>query len=164
MGGVTNATTGERTERDTRPGRSPSAELMDVVGTLRRSVRRIVRQDWPHRPLTESEVEVLRLLRARPGLRVREAAAALSLAPNTVSTLVGRLVDQDLLERREDERDGRAARLSLSAAAARRIAAWRDRRQHVIERALGRLPEADRQAIARALPALGRLAREVEAL
>jgi len=137
---------------------------MDVVGTLRRSVRRIVRQDWPHRPLTESEVEVLRLLRGRPGLRVREAAAALSLAPNTVSTLVGRLVDQDLLERREDERDGRAACLYLSAAAARRIAAWRDRRQHVIERALARLAEADRDAIARALPALGRLAREVESL
>ena len=158
---MTKGTT-ERTQPNARLPRPPSAELMDLVGTLRRSVRRIVRQDWPHRPLTESEVEVLRLLRGRPGLRVREAAAALSLAPNTMSTLVGRLVEQDLLERRDDERDGRAARLYLSAAAARRIAAWRDRRQHVIERAMERLSEPDREVIVRALPALGRLAREVE--
>src|SRR5262245_33383701 len=147
---MTNATS-ERARPVASVERAPAAELMALVGTLRRSVRRIVRQDWPHRPLTESEVEVLRLLRGRPGLRVREAAAALSLAPNTVSTLVGRLVDQGLLERRDDERDGRAARLYLSAAAARRIAAWRDRRQHVIERAMERLSREDRAAIARAL-------------
>jgi DNA-binding MarR family transcriptional regulator len=139
-----------------------SAELMDAVGRLRRAARRRVRRDWPHRPLTEAQVELLRLLFDRPGLRVREAAADLGLAPNTVSTLVGGLVRRGLVRRRVDTRDSRAVRLMLSAAATRRISAWRDRRQQIVAEALSRLPAPSRRAIERALPALVRLAREVE--
>jgi DNA-binding MarR family transcriptional regulator len=139
-----------------------SAELMDVVGRLRRAARRRVRREWPHRLLTDAEVELLRLLMDRPGLLVREAAAALGLAPNTVSTLVGGLVRQGLLRRRVDAHDSRAVHLTLSPAARRRISAWRDRRQQVLGEALSRLSELDRRAIERALPALARLAGEVE--
>jgi DNA-binding MarR family transcriptional regulator len=88
-------------------GTGQGEELMRVVGQLRRSVRRRVRQDWPHAPLPETHLELLRLVHDRPGLRVQEAAGALRLAPNTVSTLVNRLVAAGLLERRRDRRDGR---------------------------------------------------------
>jgi DNA-binding MarR family transcriptional regulator len=144
------------------PGTGHGEDLMRVVGQLRRSVRRRVRQDWPHAPLPETHLELLRLVSERPGLRVQEAAAALRLAPNTVSTLVNKLVSAGLLERRRDRRDGRAARLHLTGAAVQRIAAWRDRRQALVAQAMGSLAAADREAIADALPALRRLADTLE--
>jgi DNA-binding MarR family transcriptional regulator len=88
---------------------------------------------------------------------VQEAARALGLAQNTISTLVGRLVDKGLLERRCNERDSRAAALSLSPAAARRMAEWRDRRGEVVSSALASLGAEDRRAIEEALPRLQRL-------
>jgi DNA-binding MarR family transcriptional regulator len=153
------ATTGTTQQgRGARAGR----DLMEVVGQLRRSVRRRVRQDWPHAPLPEAHLELLRLVAERPGLRVQEAAGALRLAPNTVSTLVNKLAGAGLLERRRDRRDGRAAQLHLSGAAVERMAAWRDRRQALVVHALGSLAQADRDAVAGALPALRRLADALE--
>jgi len=134
-----------------------AGELIEVVGRLRRGVRRRVRRDWPYRPLTESEVELLRLLSERPGVRVGEAAEALGLVPNTVSTLVRRLADAGLILRRLDPVDARAARLELTAAARRRIADRRDRRRQVVGSAMVRLTGDDRRAIEAALPALKRL-------
>ena len=142
--------------------RVAEADLMDVVGRLRRAVRRRVRRGWAHTPLTESERELLRLVSDHPGLRVLEAAAAIGVAPNTVSTLVRRLTERGLLERRVDEDDARAARLVLSAAARRRFAEWRDRRHVVLADAMGRLSAEDRRAIEAAVPALSRLLQQVE--
>ena len=132
-------------------------ELIEILGRIRRGVRRQVRRDWPYSPLTESEVELLRLLSDHPGTRVGEAADALGLVPNTVSTLVGRLVDAGLVLRRPDPADARAARLELSPAARRRIADRRDRRRQVVEGAMLDMGEDDRRAIEAALPALQRL-------
>jgi DNA-binding MarR family transcriptional regulator len=137
-------------------------ELMAVVGLLRRTVRRRVRRDWPHRPLPESEVELLRLVLARPGTRVQEAAAAIGVAPNTVSTLVRRLTEQGLIARGADPDDARAARLVLTPVAKRRIAAWRDRRKQIVGHELDALNTDDRRAIADALPALRRLVDRLE--
>jgi DNA-binding MarR family transcriptional regulator len=132
-------------------------DLIEVVGRLRRGVRRQVRRDWPYSPLTESEVELLRLLSDRPGTRVGEAADALGLVPNTVSTLVGRLVEAGLAVRRPDPEDARAARLELTPAARRRIADRRDRRRQVVDAAMVGLTDDDRCAIEAAVPALQRL-------
>jgi DNA-binding MarR family transcriptional regulator len=136
-------------------------ELMEVVLHLRRGVRRRVHRGWSYRPLTDSEVELVVLLHERPGTRVGEAAEALGLVPNTVSTLVGRLVDAGLLSRRPDPDDARAARLELTPAARRRIADRRDRRRQVVQRAMAELDPEDRRAIEAALPALHRLSELV---
>ncbi len=136
---------------------------MDAVSRIRRSTRRLVRRDWPHRPLKESELELLRFVAERPGSRVKEAAGTLGLAENTVSTLVGRLVERGLLERRTDASDGRAAALALTPVAAQRMAAWRDRRRQVAGNALSALPAGDRDAIEAALPALRRFVDTLEA-
>lgn len=132
-------------------------ELMTTVSSLRRTVRRRVRRDWPHRPLPESEIELLRLVRERPGLRIHDAAAGLGVAANTVSTLVRHLVDQGLLVRDADPADGRAARLTLSTGARARIADWRDRRQRIVGAAFEALPAEERRAIVAALPGLRHL-------
>src|SRR5262249_58543284 len=98
-----------------------------------------------------------RLGLGRSGVRVREAAEYLILAPIRVSTLVGSRPEAGLRTRAREERDGRAARLEVTPAASRRRAAWRDRRAHVIGAALRDLEPVDREAITRAIPALERL-------
>ena len=143
--------------------RRPAVDaLSETMGRLRRSTRRLVRRDWPYRPLLESELELIRHVARNPGCRVQEAAKAIGVAQNTVSTLVGRLVDQGLLDRRRDDRDSRAASLVLTASARRRISAWRDRRSEVLGEALASLDADDRAAIEAALPALARLANALE--
>jgi DNA-binding MarR family transcriptional regulator len=140
--------------------RELARELGDVLGQLRRTLRRHVRRGWPHAPLAENELELVRLLRERPGIRVQDAAAALGLADNTVSALVGRLTAQGWVRRQTDPSDGRAALLDLSAEARRRIADWKDRRGQLIGSALDRMSAHDREALAAAVPALRSL-REV---
>jgi DNA-binding MarR family transcriptional regulator len=147
---------GRKTELDGGLAR----DLGDVLGQLRRTLRRHVRRGWPYAPLAENELELVRLLRERPGIRVQDAAAALGLADNTVSALVGRLSAQGWVRRKADPSDGRAALLDLSAEARRRIADWKDRRGQLIDSALDRLSARDREALAAALPALRSL-REV---
>jgi DNA-binding MarR family transcriptional regulator len=141
---------------------SEQADLARLLGRLHRSVRRNLRRDWPHRPLTDAELELLRLVNDRPDLRVQDAASLLGVAANTVSTLVGRLAAAGLLERRVDDDDARAVRLAVTASARRRFAAWRDRRQALMARAIASLDAEDRRAIHAATPALARLLERLE--
>jgi DNA-binding MarR family transcriptional regulator len=147
---------------ETQEMATAGGELMEVVGLLRRTVRRRVRRDWPHRPLPESEVELLRLVHDRPGTRVQDAAAAIGVAPNTVSTLVRRLAERGLIARGADPDDARVARLEVTPAAKRRIADWRDRRQQIVATAFRSLDLDDQRAISAALPALRRLVDGLE--
>ncbi len=135
-----------------------AADLARSVGRLRRSLNREVRAGTALPPLPEAQLEILRLVDRRPGLRVQDAAAELRLAPNTVSTLVHRLVDAGLVRRVADPADGRVAHLRLSAAAEQRLRRWRDRRQEILAGRLAELDGADRSAVERAVPVLERVA------
>ena len=86
------------------------------------------------------------------------------LAPNSVSTMVSQLTADGLLSRGRANSDGRTVRLTLTTAGTERIAQWQDIRTDVAGCALGRLNEADRQTIRAAIPALTRLAEQMEAL
>jgi DNA-binding MarR family transcriptional regulator len=119
---------------------------------------------WAQQPLPPAQSELLRLAAARPGLSVAEAARELRLAPNTVSTLVGRLAEQGLLNRGKDSSDGRAALLTVTQKARQRIAEWRDLRPELAGRALEQLSAADQRALADAVPALLQLAERMQAL
>jgi DNA-binding MarR family transcriptional regulator len=134
-------------------------ELTRTVGRLRRAIRQRTRQEWGTSPLPEAQLELLRLVKAQPGLRPREAAEALGVLPNTVSTLLKSLEGMGLMERQRDGDDARGVRLHLTAAAWARIATWQDQRQAVVAAALDALEPNDRAAIAGSLPALGRLAQ-----
>ena len=100
---------------ETPPADVSSAELsiglLGVIGPLRRTLRRRVRDDWPLEPLPAAQAELLRLVSEQPGIGVGEAAARLHLAANTVSTLVGQLGAAGLIERTSDPLDRRSARL-----------------------------------------------------
>lgn len=137
-------------------------DLAEAVGQLRRSIRRQVRRGFPHVPLGGNERELVLLLRDRSDLRVGDAATALGLADNTVSTLVGRLSELGLVRRGTDPRDARVARLSLTPAARRRVADWRDRSAQLIGAAIDDLPASDRRALEDAVPALQALRSRLE--
>jgi DNA-binding MarR family transcriptional regulator len=92
---------------------------------------------------------------------VAEAARELRLAPNTVSTLVGRLADQGLLGREPAPGDARSVRLSVTHRARQRIADWRDLRADLTQQAMAGLTAQDRQHLADAVPALLRLAERL---
>jgi DNA-binding MarR family transcriptional regulator len=140
-----------------------AAEILAAVSALRRAARRAARRTWQTEPLPPAQSELLRLAERMPGLTVAEAAAELRLAPNTVSTLVGKLTDQGLLKRVPSRTDGRSILLEITRKARKRLAEWRDLRAELGGQALAGLPDEDRAALAAAVPAMLRLAEQMEA-
>jgi DNA-binding MarR family transcriptional regulator len=157
--------TGERG----RPGASgPAAgpevladRLLAAMAAIRRSGRRQGGRPALLSDLRDAQLELVRLVHRRPGCSVADAAEELRLAPNTVSTLVGRLTEAGLVRREVDPADRRVAHLVLAAEARRKVDAWRDRRVAGLADAIERLPAADRRKLAAALPVLVRLADSV---
>jgi DNA-binding MarR family transcriptional regulator len=143
--------------------RGEAATLLGAISAVRRTARRAVRHAWRSEPLPPAQGELLRLIASRPGISVADAAQELRLAPNTVSTLVGRLAEQDLLSRERAQPDGRSVRLAVTKKARQRIAEWQDLRAQLASRALAELAPADRRALADAVPAMLRLAERMEA-
>ena len=139
-----------------------AGELLGAISAVRRIARRAVRAAWREEPLPPAQSELLRLAAARPGISVAEAAHELRLAPNTVSTLVGRLTAAGLLGRTRAAADGRSVLLTVTGQGARRIAQWRDLRAELAGRALDRLTPDDRRALEQAVPALLRFAAQLE--
>ncbi|MGH3793548.1 MAG: MarR family winged helix-turn-helix transcriptional regulator [Pseudonocardiaceae bacterium] len=129
-------------------------ELMAVMAAVRRVVRRRLRSVLSGPPLRGAHVELLQVVEKQPGIGIAPAGRALHLAANSVSTLVNQLVDSGMLVRQTAPDDRRAARLWLTEAATQRLATWRQTRAELVARGVTGLPVADRQALARALPAL----------
>ncbi|MFI6493091.1 MarR family winged helix-turn-helix transcriptional regulator [Streptomyces sp. NPDC050564] len=137
---------------------SLSEELADTLAGVQRLIRRRLRSGMTAPRLRGAEVELLRLVVARPGIRVSEAAKELYLAGNSVSTLVNQLVRDGYVIRETDPADRRAALLLPTPAADARLRDWRQRRAALVRRQMARLDEADRAALEAALPALRKLA------
>ncbi|GHE85110.1 MarR family transcriptional regulator [Streptomyces spiralis] len=144
-------------ETDVEP-QAYAEELADALVGVLRPIRRRLRAGLTVPRLRGAEVELLRLVEARPGIGVSEAAKELHLAGNSVSTLVNRLVRDGQLVRETDPADRRAARLLLTEAAGARLRDWRERRAALVRRQVDRLDQADRDALSAAIPALRRLA------
>jgi DNA-binding MarR family transcriptional regulator len=137
-------------------------ELLSSMAAVRRTTRRRSRRPTELSSLTGAQLELVRLVRRCPGISVAESAAELSLAPNTVSTLVKQLTDACIVRRVVDPSDRRMARLDLLPGIRRKVDAWRDRKVEIVAAALSRLSDSEQQRIEGALEALGRLAQEVE--
>ncbi|MFC5907107.1 MarR family winged helix-turn-helix transcriptional regulator [Streptacidiphilus monticola] len=133
-------------------------ELAELLVGIQRLLRRRLRRGLDRPRLRGAQVELLRLVAARPGLRVSEAAEELFLAGNSVSTLVNQLSRDGLLRREPDPTDGRAALLYASPEALSRMRDWDRRRRRLVREQLAALGAEDREAIAAALPALRHLA------
>jgi DNA-binding MarR family transcriptional regulator len=139
-----------------------AGELLDALTTLRRASRRAAQRPAELSNLTGAQLELVRLLRRRPGLSIADAARELRVAPNTVSTLVRQLADSGFVVREVDIVDRRVARLFLEPAMQRKVEAWRDRRVESVERALATLSPLERKRLESALPTLLALGSALE--
>jgi DNA-binding MarR family transcriptional regulator len=142
--------------------RAEAADLLAAISAVRRTSRRAARHAWATEPLPTAQSELLRLIARRPGICVADAAHDLRLAPNTVSTLVGRLAEQGLLRRERSLPDSRSVRLTTTDKARRRLEEWRDLRAELVGEVLATMTAEDRQSLAGAIPALVRLAERME--
>jgi DNA-binding MarR family transcriptional regulator len=138
-----------------------AAELLAAISAVRRTSRRAVRHASPAEPLPPARSELLRLTVSRPGITVAEAARELRLAPNTVSTIVGKLAADGLITRGRSSSDGRTVRLTATDQARQRLDRWRDLRAELAAQALAGLSPEDRAALGAAIPALMRLAERM---
>jgi DNA-binding MarR family transcriptional regulator len=77
-----------------------------------------------------------------------------------MTQLLTRLEREGFVERLGDEGDARVVRVHLTSAGAERLESRRARRAEQLTELLARLSDADRAAIAQALPALVRLAEQ----
>ncbi|MEV7682865.1 MarR family transcriptional regulator [Streptomyces sp. NPDC088341] len=135
--------------------------LADVLAGVQRMVRRRLREGMTAPRLRGAQVELLRLVAARPGIRVSAAAKELYLAGNSVSTLVNQLSRAGYLRRETDPSDRRSALLLPTQAATSRVTDWEARRSELVREQVARLTDEERAALAAALPALRKLAQNL---
>ncbi|MBE1488956.1 MarR family transcriptional regulator [Plantactinospora soyae] len=135
-----------------------AAALGSALADLNRVLRRSTSRRTGRPPLSDAQVEVLRLVERWPEISVKETAERLHTAANTVSTLVGDLTGAGLLERDRDPDNRRVVRLRLTPAARGRIGEYVAHRRDLLLDALDRLDDQARRDILRAAPHLHRLA------
>jgi DNA-binding MarR family transcriptional regulator len=137
-------------------------QLVAQTARIRRAGRRYGGRAAEPSLLTGAQLELVQLVRRRPGVSVAEAASELGLAANTVSTLVRQLSEMGLLLRRVSDTDRRMARLELSAEISNRVGAWRDRRVMSLAAEIAELPGDEQRLLARAVELLARVADGLE--
>jgi len=107
-------------------------------------------------PLTSYDVLVQVDAAPESRLRMSELADAVLLSRSGLTRLVGRLIDQGLLERVGCENDLRGAYAALTDSGRERLAEAREtHRRGVRERFLDRLDDADKESLARIWRELG---------
>lgn len=154
---------GARSAAATEPDLGGLAQaLLDAMVAIRRMARRVASDPSALSQLTGSQLELVRAVEQRPGISVAEAADTLRLAPNTVSTLVGQLIDAGIVVRTQDDDDRRVARLALGAEGSRTVADWNDRRTEAVTSVLARLSLQDRRRLQDAQSVLARIASLLE--
>ena len=113
--------------------------------------------------LTPAEPAVLAAVDRHGPVRPSDLARQQALNPTMLSRLVGRLVEEGALTRGEDAGDRRVALVSVTARGRRLHKQLQTARAAALRRQLDRLPPAQQQAVAAALPALEALAELVGA-
>ncbi len=97
----------------------PGPELRPLPLLLRRAwygLNQAFRRRIAHLGLTPDQYTVLRTLNENPGLTQRKMTQDMASDPNTVASLVRRMEQAGLLERRSHPSDGRAQQLFLRPA------------------------------------------------
>jgi DNA-binding MarR family transcriptional regulator len=138
--------------------------LLPTLGAVRRTLRRVSGSVFPDDALTPAQREVVLLVGRQPGRPVSEVARELGLAPNTVSTIVSRLVARGLLVRRADPDDRRVGRLSLAPPVQGRADAARVRRRRTLAEALALLEPAQVAQLRGGVEALAALVAQLDRL
>lgn len=139
------------------PSKTDREAMLDLAVGLRAVIARLGRRlnvSSSIEGLTPTQASVLQLLAHRGGLRLAELTTLEGLNPTMLSRIVGKLDEAGLIRRIPDPADLRAARLEATDRGHHVAEEIRDARARVVAEALARLPEATRQQLDDALPAL----------
>jgi DNA-binding MarR family transcriptional regulator len=139
----------------------PPQQVVELLLALARTRRWVTRLagDEPA-PLGMSGVSALAEIRRSGPMRLGDLAARERIAPPTLSRIVAGLVEHGYVERTPDPDDARASLVRITAAGEELLGGLRLRRTTELAARLARLPEADREALLSAAPALNRLLDE----
>jgi DNA-binding MarR family transcriptional regulator len=112
------------------------------------------------RELSRTAASVLATLRDAGPRRITELAESEAIAQPTVTTLVGRLERDGLVDRRSDPGDARAVVVHLTEQGLARLNEMRAAREALLQARLATLTETEREVLAAALPVLDKLMEE----
>jgi DNA-binding MarR family transcriptional regulator len=88
-------------------------EIIRYFNTIRAEIRRSAQADLASSGLTPQQARVLEELSNEDGLTITQLSQRMELAHSTVSGIVDRLEKKHLLQRRQEPRDRRYARIYL---------------------------------------------------
>lgn len=135
------------------------AELLRILpGLIRRLITAMPHEVPGLARVTPEQFDLLSHLVKSGTLTMTELASRRSVALNTTTTLVDRLVVAGLVERQSDPADRRLVRAATTEKGRLLVAGLREARRQVVQEMLERLSDEDIKHIQGALPALARLA------
>jgi DNA-binding MarR family transcriptional regulator len=112
------------------PEPDPSAEVIDLVGSVARRVRLAANRDLGPLGVTWAQVRALRVLARCDGrVRMSELAERLGIARRSTTSVVDDLAARGLVERSGDPADRRAVEVEVSADGWRLLDELRTRRR-----------------------------------
>ena len=136
---------------------------LDLPTRLRLAVMRLartLRQQSVTDDITPSMLSALSVVERRGPLSIGELAITERVSPPSMTRVVSHLEERRLVAREVDFADRRVARLRVTPAGARTLAAMRTRKQAYLAQRLRLLSEEDRSLLAAALPVLERLVED----
>jgi DNA-binding MarR family transcriptional regulator len=135
-----------------------------LAGGLRTAVARLnhfLREPVARRGVTPTRLTAMATLEKRGPMRAGDLAAGLSISAASMSRLVEALEEGGWVARERDPEDRRAQLLSLSANGRETLETMRREGTGELADAIRSLSEADRDALAAAVPVLVRLSDEL---
>ncbi len=138
----------------TTPSETEARQLLRSVQALVRRFGVSERADVACCGMTVAQAATLGVLLVEPGLRLTDLGRRLGIAPSTLSRNLTRLLESGLVARKEDSEDGRAARVSLTAAGRRKAEELRAQEEAFADDVLKRLPASKRRPLLEGLQEL----------
>lgn len=135
-----------------------------LASSLRLAVARLARRlrRYAVDGVTPSQYSVLASLDRTGPVRASELAKVEGMSPPTLSRVLARLDELELLARELDPGDGRASLLAASARGREVLSATREERTALLANSLAALEPDQRRTIAEALPALDALIEHMD--
>jgi DNA-binding MarR family transcriptional regulator len=152
------STSSTRSERSAAP--EPTPDVVDLAARLRLSATRLARQlrQEAGTGLTPSQLSVLASLDRRGALTLGELAECERVAPPSITKVVAKLEEAELIRREPDANDRRVVHVRLTAKGGRLLTSSRQRKNAWLAARLAELPAAERARVADALDVLEHLA------
>lgn len=144
-----------------RPGARLAEQIQRDLGAIRRALRVPLESEIARGELTPPQMAIMQMVVSHEGTSLKALSHAVGLAHSTVSSIIDRLENKGLLERRADPEDARITRIHSSAVVKKFVAErLPELAQGPLERALERASRAEQTQIGEAIRRLRELLDE----